>query len=60
MIRYFITSALALVSLAAHSQDVLYLTNGSSLSITSGATVTVQGGINANNGSSILNNGVIY
>ena len=60
MIRYLITSALVLGCLTVFSQDVLYLTNGADVSITSGATITVQGGINAVNGSSILNNGVLY
>ncbi|HEV8081936.1 MAG TPA: T9SS type A sorting domain-containing protein [Chitinophagaceae bacterium] len=60
MIRLLITSALAIVSLLACSQDVLYLSNGSNVTITSGASITVRGGINAANGSSVLNNGNLY
>lgn len=60
MIRYLISAILTFMILPAFSQDVLYIGNGADVSITSGATITVQGGINAVNGSSILNNGVIY
>ena len=59
MIRYFITSAMLLGSLASFSQDVLYLTNGSNVTVTPGATITVQGGVNAVSGSSIVNNGIL-
>lgn len=59
MIRYLTSAALVLSSLSAFSQDVFYLNNGTSLSITAGTTVTIQGGVKAANGSSILNNGTL-
>ena len=42
------------------AQDVLYIGNGAEVAITAGASITVQGGVNAVSGSSILNNGILY
>lgn len=57
MSRYIILAIISLFSYPVFSQDVLYLSGGAQLTITSGATMTIQGGVNAAIGSSILNNG---
>jgi hypothetical protein len=60
MLRYLLTSALALTGLLAQAQDVLFLNNTAAVTIASGAVVTVQGGLQAASGSTVLNNGSIY
>lgn len=60
MIRYLLTSVLALVGLLAQAQDVFFLSNGATVIIETGAVVKVQGGLQAASGSTILNNGSIY
>ncbi len=60
MLRYLLTSALALTGLLAQAQDVFFLNNAAAVTIATGAVVTVQGGLQAASGSTILHNGSIY
>ena len=53
MLRYLITLVLAIAGFIAQTQEVLYLSNGSNITITPGAILTVQGGLQLANGSSI-------
>jgi hypothetical protein len=57
---FLITAILVTLILPAMAQDVLYIGNAANVTITSGATVTIQGGLQAESGSSILNNGILY
>ncbi|HQX95470.1 MAG: T9SS type A sorting domain-containing protein [Chitinophagaceae bacterium] len=60
MLRYLITLVLAIAGFIAQTQEVLYLSNGSNITITPGAILTVQGGLQMANGSSISNDGNLY
>lgn len=60
MKRYLLPAILLTVPVATRAQETLYLKNGATISVQSGAVLTVKGDVTVENGATLTNQGTIH
>lgn len=60
MKKYLLLHSLLVLATAAQAQETLYLKNGASISVQTGAVLTIKGNMTLENGVTFTNNGTVY